>query len=66
MSELDPSVQAIDSERQRQKLSVQELALKADVNFTGLYRIFNGDVLPTLFVLNKLIDALGMRLVVKR
>lgn len=58
---VSPIVQSIKDEMDRQDFSVQQLARKADVSFSNLYDIFNGEVSPTLETIEKLSKVLKLK-----
>ena len=66
MEKLLPVIKTIKDETERIGWSVEDLGAASDVPFQTIYRIFNGESSPNVKTLNKMMNALKMKLAVVR
>jgi predicted transcriptional regulator len=63
MAKLSPIVKTIQAEQKRQKMSTQDLAVRAGISFQALYGIYTGSI-PGLDTTERLLRALQLKILV--
>ena len=66
MTKLSPTVQAIKDEVERKEWSVVDFAAKSGLSFQTVYRIFSGESIPNLAAVEKMVQAVGFKILVKK
>jgi DNA-binding phage protein len=66
MAKLSPTIQSIKDEMEKRDWNAMKLAEESGLNFQTVYRVFSGEFVPNLAIVEKMAWALGWRVLVRR